>query len=590
MAPRGHFGQGQFTTYNGDGNNDNTQPPPAPMTMPFGYFSTAGPSSDNQQHDMNQGSVLDLTDAAMMDSFFQHPDQIQLGEFMNPPTQSNALGQQNNFNFGLDSKVQASGDSSGSGSSSGGKADRVAQGGANALANVNVSNPAAMIQGGEYQTHMPNQQPHMPFGFVGYQGPQVASPNDDAYAGAHNLMNFSTQGQGQDSNMSSWGGINMGGVAQPTSPESTTSKHSIGSPNGNFMPLPVDSLYYSMYHQQPPRNADPTRNRPMNINSHARFQPDWMRPHGLSAQTYGLDSNKPGHLGFGTDHSFGRRQFDGAQYAVQGEKDHNLMGVPMADKAAHMPFGLRHLSQPTNQQRTRHVNDPQSAASSPGSLQFHGLPFHRYPGTNNQQQQLAGQNFLGHDNHLQNYEGQSRKRRKSTRDIMEENLTDREGQGSAPRRGPKVPKAEVMIADEYEPYAPLGESSSSKRRCSTVGDAEQRSASTSPSEDASPGPSGKRKSRDSKSRANLTEDQKRQNHILSEQKRRNLIRNSFNELNELVPCLKGGKSGLSKADIILEIVKHLDSLVSGNEMHANALGVDASDLAQATAEDAVSAE
>ncbi|KAI7546842.1 hypothetical protein KC319_g15003, partial [Hortaea werneckii] len=91
MAPRGHFGQGQFTTYNGDSNSDNAQPPPPPMTMPFGYFSTAGPSSDNQQHDMNQGSVLDLTDAAMMDSFFQHPDQIQLGEFMNPPTQSNAL-------------------------------------------------------------------------------------------------------------------------------------------------------------------------------------------------------------------------------------------------------------------------------------------------------------------------------------------------------------------------------------------------------------------------------------------------------------------------------------------------------------------
>ncbi|KAI6787226.1 hypothetical protein KC350_g18831, partial [Hortaea werneckii] len=158
MAPRGHFGQGQFTTYNGESNGDNAQPPPPPMAMPFGYFSTAAPSSDNQQQDMNQGSVLDLTDAAMMDSFFQHPDQIQLGEFMNPPTQSNALGQQqNSFNFSMDSKVQASGDSGSS--SSGGKAERVAQGGANARASVNVSNPAAMIQGADYHTHMPNQQP-----------------------------------------------------------------------------------------------------------------------------------------------------------------------------------------------------------------------------------------------------------------------------------------------------------------------------------------------------------------------------------------------------------------------------------------------
>lgn len=36
MAPRGHFGQGQFTTYNGDSNSDNAQPPPPPITMPFG--------------------------------------------------------------------------------------------------------------------------------------------------------------------------------------------------------------------------------------------------------------------------------------------------------------------------------------------------------------------------------------------------------------------------------------------------------------------------------------------------------------------------------------------------------------------------
>ncbi|KAF2768080.1 hypothetical protein EJ03DRAFT_250310, partial [Teratosphaeria nubilosa] len=58
------------------------------------------------------------------------------------------------------------------------------------------------------------------------------------------------------------------------------------------------------------------------------------------------------------------------------------------------------------------------------------------------------------------------------------------------------------------------------------------------------------KSRRSKSRQNLSEQEKRQNHILSEQRRRNIIKTGYAELDQLVPVLNGGKSGLSKADAL----------------------------------------
>ncbi|KAF2090246.1 hypothetical protein K490DRAFT_34981 [Saccharata proteae CBS 121410] len=71
-------------------------------------------------------------------------------------------------------------------------------------------------------------------------------------------------------------------------------------------------------------------------------------------------------------------------------------------------------------------------------------------------------------------------------------------------------------------------------------------------------------------RENLTEEQKRNNHILSEQKRRNLIKQGFEEMNELVPGLKSG--GFSKSSVLMEGAKFLETLVRGNEILRQALG------------------
>ncbi|RKF55122.1 putative bhlh family transcription factor protein [Erysiphe neolycopersici] len=64
-------------------------------------------------------------------------------------------------------------------------------------------------------------------------------------------------------------------------------------------------------------------------------------------------------------------------------------------------------------------------------------------------------------------------------------------------------------------------------------------------------------------RENLTEEQKRENHIKSEQKRRTLIREGFEDLNELVPGLKGG--GFSKSAVLAQTADWLENLIRGNE-------------------------
>lgn len=65
-------------------------------------------------------------------------------------------------------------------------------------------------------------------------------------------------------------------------------------------------------------------------------------------------------------------------------------------------------------------------------------------------------------------------------------------------------------------------------------------------------------------RENLTEDQKRENHIKSEQKRRTLIKEGFDDLNELVPDLRGG--GHSKSVVLVMAADWLEDLIEGNKV------------------------
>ena len=65
-------------------------------------------------------------------------------------------------------------------------------------------------------------------------------------------------------------------------------------------------------------------------------------------------------------------------------------------------------------------------------------------------------------------------------------------------------------------------------------------------------------------RENLTEEQKRENHIKSEQKRRTLIREGFDDLNQLVPGLRGG--GFSKSAVLIMAADFLEETIQGNDI------------------------
>ncbi|KAH8811734.1 hypothetical protein F5884DRAFT_287308 [Xylogone sp. PMI_703] len=141
-------------------------------------------------------------------------------------------------------------------------------------------------------------------------------------------------------------------------------------------------------------------------------------------------------------------------------------------------------------------------------------------------------------------------------------------------RASKRRKSRVKAEDgneEESPLSPTRPSTMKKRKSSnqTLSD----SPNLSPSDPSmSSNANGKRRKSsvpgEKKSgRENLTEEQKRENHIRSEQKRRTLIREGFEDLNELVPGLKGG--GFSKSTVLIMAAEWLEELLRGNEVLRN---------------------
>jgi len=168
---------------------------------------------------------------------------------------------------------------------------------------------------------------------------------------------------------------------------------------------------------------------------------------------------------------------------------------------------------------------------------------------------------------------QSRKRRKSQMEREHEAEWNPESsQGTAGKRASKAAKVESAIDDDvYEiemtPKTPNRRKSAATARQS-FGSVESASppgsASAAPENAGQASSSSRRKGREAKPRINLSEDQKRANHIQSEQKRRNIIKQGYEDLNQLVPSLAGGKSGFSKSEILKEVVAYLENLIAGN--------------------------
>ncbi|WPH04021.1 Hypothetical protein R9X50_00690500 [Acrodontium crateriforme] len=293
---------------------------------------------------------------------------------------------------------------------------------------------------------------------------------------------------------------------------------------------------------------------------------------------------------FGSDDSFSPMGFRGAVPSSEQEKEHNLTNVPLADQAAGsiQQHFQRTLSHPTTSYHHTGVSGVTRVAQSPSTSPVNttrGLPF---ASPNSSAQAMAWQRVQElaveeQEEEEADYEDQQpRKRRKSG--ITRENEDDAEYvphsrvQGNVPKRGPKVLKADVGAEeDDLDSFtSPNHNNKTSHKRKSNM----SRSATTpsSPpdqaaSPDAGPSSMSKKARNEAKARQNLTEDQKRNNHIQSEQKRRNVIKQGYSDLNHIVPSLSGGKSGLSKAEVLKEVVMFLENTVAGNDTMTEILSV-----------------
>ncbi|KAK4241090.1 neurogenic locus notch protein 2 [Achaetomium macrosporum] len=123
----------------------------------------------------------------------------------------------------------------------------------------------------------------------------------------------------------------------------------------------------------------------------------------------------------------------------------------------------------------------------------------------------------------------------------------REPTTSGPRRrkppNPLTPEAEAVAAGPKK-----------RRRSGAAG------ASSNPNNGAANGSS--RSSTGKVPRENLTEEQKRENHIKSEQKRRNIIKSGYENLERIVPDIKG--NGYSRAVTLKKTADWLVELEAGN--------------------------
>ncbi|KAK4547940.1 hypothetical protein LTR36_010659 [Oleoguttula mirabilis] len=571
----GHNGYGAENGYTG-------------LNAPFGYlpdFAGDGMQLDNTPYGLNQQPILNPSETNELGDFFANPDRSKASNYLH------------DFQFGMDGKTDGNGLDNGMAASSfdNGVGNKFSFG--VPAGTVDPTSTTAGTYGTNYQTHAGN--PLMQFGSQTGAWPGNAGGSADEYLAANALSQMGANAiQG-----GTWGEISVGGVPAPGNSESpaTSSRHSSGNlfAHNNAYHASQAMLQDQLrqfaptqqqhYQQQPHQPTEP-RARQQSLNLRTDMAQSFFSPlMSNSASSYlQHHSGRQGFYQYGGDPNIRPFSYAAPEYAaeIQG-KEGNLMAVPLATQAAN-----GHAHSHVMSQRTHHMQDMsrgsrgfQSSDSSPGT-QYGGLPINNPSPTaanyyqqraqqqQQQQQQWANRQAVipqdSDDDDSELEERQPRKRRKSQMQRAEEAeyQPERQMQGTMPKRGPKVPKAEVAIDDEYEPNTPANTASLKRRRSNATAPA-SGSRDSSPDDLASPSPGdasgSKRRSRDSKSRSNLTEDQKRQNHIHSEQKRRNVIKQGYHDLNHLVPSLGAGKSGLSKSEVLKEAITYLENVLEGNE-------------------------
>lgn len=295
---------------------------------------------------------------------------------------------------------------------------------------------------------------------------------------------------------------------------------------------------------------------------------------------YGGQMSTAAH--FGTDPAFGDMHYQApsAHMSREDEKSGNLVNVPYAGQAARGHSHAHPFTSPSmghGQYRYSAPNIPTFTSTS-SQATMGGLPNYT---TNATRRSLTAAEMRRQSNgsidggeEVDEYAvPESLKRRKSSIDAKPA------GHMKTPvpkKRSSKSAKAGPDPDDEYMDLASSSTRPTSKRRKlstneRTTSPGSQEYSTPRDDESESPGAetktsSGKKKSKTAhQARINLTDEEKRMNHIRSEKSRRDLIKQHYDTLDSIVPGLRSGRSGLSRADVILEIVNYVVHLQTGNQ-------------------------
>lgn len=406
------------------------------------------------------------------------------------------------------------------------------------------------------------------------------------------LMNLSTSHghnheHQQPTSAGTWGNLslmNNGGFSQDTKIPTPMASHGplAGSSVTPHTPQaqhgsPFSSQQLLQQMTEPPQVAHShTRHQSLQLphNTSATFDQQWQAP------TTEHREMRPPPIAYGSDDNFGQHGYHGGYHGPDGQEG-NLLGVPFAGQAA-APAHVQHArAQQTTATRAGGQQQAQQRHSVPDI--GHGMRGQPASPSNfdapNFPARFGQRNMpLTAVNSMQNNGGlqQSHKRKRSQADDDD----DHEYRpGNTPRR-PRRGSAANRLQGGAQPFA--APAVSRRRRSIARPDSESDATSPpTPADNALLPVAATRRRRvvePRPTRANLTEQEKRANHIQSEQKRRDNMKRDYTLINSLVPALRGGTHGESRAEVLTQAGDYLNLLMNVNLTMFQNLGFNYSDF------------
>jgi hypothetical protein len=348
----------------------------------------------------------------------------------------------------------------------------------------------------------------------------------------------------------------------------------------NPINLPGSFQQQQMWAQNWPQNQMQQGSRAPSHGNSGYFFPSALQP--IPQISQGASSLRPMHPTFGSDPNFvgpGPYTAPTGWSVIEDEKATNLSGVPLAgEAAANTRTHMQNVHSGSNSQTNARNGSAAAFPNSYSHMGMGGLPIHQTPLPNYYSQlhnpyavqSTENETINNASRHSTQPPHKPRRLSQMEREAEAAYTPHSHMRGSTSKRTVKTEHDSDYDEDDVTGTASSNRNlQATKRRKSTnnftspqaeVDDDEEDISD----DDATPG-SKRKRGNTLTNRQNLTEAEKRQNHIKSEKMRRDLIKIQYDTLDELVPALKGGKSGLSRADILNEITEYVEVVMAGNK-------------------------